>query len=75
MPYYKVKVKSFNTDREIWIALQAEDICNAIHKSVRFCTYTNNIFYPIEQSLHEIIKEEYERYMQLGSQVPSKSKV
>lgn len=73
MAYYKVKVKSFDTAREIWIALQGEGIHDAIQKSVQYCAYTNNIFYPMEQSLHEITEEEYRLYMQLGPRVISKA--
>jgi hypothetical protein len=75
MPYYRVKVKSFNTSREIWIAVLAEGICEALHKADRFCAYTNHIYYPLEESLHDITEEEYKLYMQLGSQLSCKAKL
>ncbi|MDO1446286.1 hypothetical protein Q0590_08485 [Rhodocytophaga aerolata] len=63
MPYYKIKVKSFDTARELWIAIQAENLPIAISKANEYCAYTRSIYYPLEQSLHEITKEEYATYM------------
>ncbi len=62
--YYKVKSKAFESNKEIWIVVKAGDLHEAFHKAEDHCSATNHIFYPMEQTLHEITKEEYWKEME-----------
>lgn len=59
MPYYKIKIHSFDTKEEKWIVFYADDIYSAIQKAHQLCVSTNSNSYPFEQSLHEITRDEY----------------
>jgi hypothetical protein len=63
MPYYKLKIKSFDNGGEQWIALRAEGVHDAIEKITEYCTHSRTIYYPLEQSLQEITPAEYARDM------------
>lgn len=57
--YYKIKAKDFESTREVWIVVKAGSLHDAFHKAEEHCTFTNHIFYPLEQTMHEITREAY----------------
>ena len=59
MGYYKIRAKSFDTTREVWLVVKADSIYTAMRKADEQCTLTEHIFYPLEQTLHEITEQEY----------------
>ena len=63
MPYYKVKVKSFGSGRELWIAMESGCLTQALNKAHQYCKYTRNLYFALEDFLEEITEEEYAQYM------------
>jgi hypothetical protein len=62
MPYYKIKLKSVLSGRDLWIAIQAEDTSEGIEKAHQYCAFAKDIFFPLEQDICEIDKDEYDQF-------------
>jgi hypothetical protein len=67
MYHYKIKIKAFDSRAETWIAVTANTLREAVLKAHEHCTSSRNIFYALEQTVHEITQDEYKRMMKKPS--------
>jgi hypothetical protein len=66
MPYYKFKIRSFDTKEEQWIAFYEIGIHEAVLKANQMCINANSNCYALEQHLCEITGGEYDKYLMEG---------
>jgi hypothetical protein len=60
MPYYRIKIKSFDSNTYLWIAINGKNLYEAIQKAHnRYASQGS--FYVMEQTIHEIAQDEFSR--------------